>query len=423
MRTIGFLSAIAVVTCTAGACGLSVQGLDSDLSDGGGHDGSSSGATTSSSSGSSGGSSSGGSSGSGSSGSGSSGAGSSGGGSSGSASSSGSSGGADATTGSDASEASTQPESSVPDVTSEPPPQETGGGCTTAQGCYVIPGGWSLVGFAQSQGASCPSGFSSGSPVNVVAGPNTTNTCSCGTACNVDKQPDCQAGPVGVSYDVAPFSGGPGSCGTAGQPSQMNNTPPGGCGTDMYNGTTLLPYSAIDLEYTPANQLGGHCNAGAGVAGTVTFDFQDRACPPDNAQSAGCTGNQCTPNIPAPYAVCVVQSGSHACPGAPFTQQHVVGSGFGGVSCSACDCTVQGTCSGGTVKLYTSNNCSTGGGNSELDVTADGKCHSSNANGGTTYNSYKYVANAPGGVGCTPSGTSNPSGGALTNEETICCAP
>jgi hypothetical protein len=330
------------------------------------------------------------------------------------------SGGSDSTTGADApSETTTQPESSVQDVASEPPPQETGT-CTTGQGCYVIPGGWQLVAFTGTQSSGCPGGFSSGSPVNLVEGPNTSGTCSCGSACTIDKQPDCQAGAIGASYDVTPITGGPGSCGSAGQPAQMNNSPAGSCSSDMYNGSTLLPYSSLDLAYAPANQLGGHCNSGAGVVGTVTFDSQDRACPPDSAQSAGCNGNQCTPTIPSPYQVCVIQGGNHGCPGAPFTQQHLVGSGFGGVSCSSCaSCTVQGTCSGGTMKLFENGNCNGG----EIDIPADGKCHTSNAPNNTSYNSYKYVANAPTGVGCAPSGTSTASGGTLTNEQTICCAP
>ena len=62
-------------------------------------------------------------------------------------------------------------------------------------------------------------------------------------------------------------------------------------------------------------------------------------------------------------------------------------------------------------------------GGGELDVPADGKCHSSNAPNNATYDSYKYVANAPTGVGCAPSGTSTASGGTLTSEQTICCAP
>jgi hypothetical protein len=224
-------------------------------------------------------------------------------------------------------------------------------------------------------------------------------------------------GAVGDFYDVR--IGQTGTCGSAGQPAQNDNTPPGQCGTDIYNGGTGIgqfSYKNLDVKYVPPTTVSGTCSSKGTVSSNPTYTT-DRSCTPDNAQSGGCNGNQCTPGFNAPFQVCVSKTGSQTCPGAPFTNQHIVGTS-GTYTCTDCGCGVTGTCSGGVMKLFTDNQCKNG----ELDVQADGTCRNPGA-GSDSYQSYEYAANAPSNVACQSSGTSNAQNATFANEQTICCAP
>lgn len=309
-------------------------------------------------------------------------------------------------------------DSSAPDTyvaEAGPPP------CTTANGCYVIPaGGWQLVPFATytSTAPSCPTGFTNAPPNNLVEGPNLSSLCSCGT-CSVMGPATC-TGAVSDFYDIRFGGGAAGSCGTAGMPAQNSNSPAGQCGTDLYNGGTGigdLSYKNLDLKYVTPTTVTGQCTSKGTATTSPSYAETDRSCTADNAQSGGCNGNQCTPGFASPFQVCVAKTGVQTCPGAPFTAQHLVGTSVT-FTCTDCGCGVTGTCSGGTMKLFTDNACKNG----ELDVPADGTCHDPSA-GSDSYGSYQYVANAPSNVSCQSSGSSDPQNATLANEQTICCAP
>jgi hypothetical protein len=291
---------------------------------------------------------------------------------------------------------------------------ETGTTCSSATGCYVIPSGWTLVAFAPSQGTACPTGFAAAAPTNLVEGPNTTNVCSCG-ACSIGTQPTCPGGPIAVDYGYAIG----GNCGTT--TTALADSPVGGCDTDVPTLPLGMSYSGINLKLTPPAATGAQCTSAGTASGTLTYADEDRACTMDSAQAAGCSGDDCTPNLAAPYVACVVKSGDVACPGAPFTVQHVVGTSAT-LTCAGCGCDVSAVCTG-TVSFFTDNMCTMG----DFDVKADGTgCYAAAAPGGglggTRYGSYKYAANPPGNVSCAVTGTSA-ANLALTNEETICCVP
>jgi hypothetical protein len=149
----------------------------------------------------------------------------------------------------------------------------------------------------------------------------------------------------------------------------------------------------------------------------VTYAAHDRACTADSNASAGCTGNQCTPTLPPTYKPCVVSAGQVACPGAPFTVQHVVGTAAT-YTCSVCgNCAVTADCTG-TMKLFTNGGCT----QNELDVAADGQCHVANAPQ-DSYSNYEYQKAPPSNVGCNVTGSSSAQGVSLAGEETICCPP
>ena len=390
MRVLASLSTVAVTTVVLASCGLDMGGLGEGPSTEGG-------TTLDSSSTAEGGSSSSGSS--------------SGGGAD--AMADGSSSGTDSTApppDSSVKDTGSPADTFVPDtfvVETGPPP------CTVANNCYVIPASWQLVAVDTSPSpitTSCPTGFAGAAPTDLDEGPNTSAACACGQ-CATTTQPTCPSGPIQDFYDV-----GQSGCGNAGNPGSNKNM--SACNTDLYNGPIPFGYSNMDLKYVPPGATGGLCNSPGTPSGSVGYSDHDRACIPDSQASAGCVGNQCTLTLAPPYDVCVFQSGNQSCPGAPFTHQHLAGTGTT-FTCSACGCNVTATCSG-TMKLYTNGDCTTGGGGKEDDVVADGTCKSANTSQ-NSFASYAYVGNPPAGVTCAPSGTSNAQNVTLQNEETICC--
>jgi hypothetical protein len=206
---------------------------------------------------------------------------------------------------------------------------------------------------------------------------------------------------------------GAGQCGATGVPSSNLNSPPGSCGTDLYSGPGLT-YPQLDLRFTPPGPSGGACTASSSPTGNVSYAAQDMTCKPDNPQGAGCSGNQCTLTLPAPYLVCVTKNGNQPCPGAPFTHAHDVGNSVQ-LDCGGCGCNWVATCTG-TMKLFTDNQCKNG----ELDVPVDDQCHNPNASA-NFYKSYQYAANPPANVACASTGTPTAQNVSLQGEQTICC--
>jgi hypothetical protein len=222
----------------------------------------------------------------------------------------------------------------------------------------------------------------------------------------VTAQPSCASGPVAVHVGGM---GNGGNCGTSLTP--LSNNPPGACGTDVSPG--VANFQHLQVSYTPSGPTGGTCDSGGqGASSALTYAAQDRLCSPDSPAAAGCSGNACTPSVPAPYLFCVARSGTQSCP-APFTQQHIVGNNVT-FSCSSCKCTVTSTCSG-TVKLFTDLGCNRG----EIDVTADGACHDPMAMD-PAYLSYQYVPDTP-QASCQVTGTSTAQNVVLMNTQTVCC--
>jgi hypothetical protein len=284
--------------------------------------------------------------------------------------------------------------------------------CGTGQSpCVVVPAGWTLVAFASTQSSPCPAGFAT-QPTDLVEGPTAgTGACSCG-ACTVTSPPSCASGMVPVHYDET-LSTGAGTCDLVAEPGTgpLMNSPPGSCGTDLYQGS----YAGFDISYESPAATGGACRAPGVASGTgLTYASQVRSCTAD-AQPATCEGNACTPSIAAPFQACLMTAGSVACPPGNLTARHLVGTAAS-VSCADCSCSTAATCAG-TVTLYTDSTCMTGA----YQVPADGSCvpiHKQEA----SYDSYIYTGGSPESVTCEASGSADPTV-ALESEATICCAP
>jgi hypothetical protein len=268
-----------------------------------------------------------------------------------------------------------------------------------------VPSGWTLVAFAGDQTTSCPQGSTEAA---VFEGPAAeSGACSCN--CALTSQPTCPPG-VSVHYD----NDGSSSCGVVGTPATMADQ--AACNTDMYTGTVLgFGYKSLQLKFTPNAPTGGGCSSSvAQDASAVSYTAQDTVCVPTTEP---CTGDECTPSFGSQLQVCIAMDGQQACPGTPFTVAHTVGSGATFTCSNACTCSVDaGQCTG-TLKLYTQPMCT----GTELDVPADNACHTSGATS-DTYVSYAYTANRlmP---SCTNGGSTSPQNVALTNVQTVCCAP
>lgn len=284
----------------------------------------------------------------------------------------------------------------------------TGCGANT---CGAVPSGWTLVAFAGVRSSACPAGFTKQSTDIVQASPSSLASCSCG-ACTVTSQPTCDSGSVPVHYDNVPGAGA-GSCSLVASPGTgpLANSPPGSCGTDLYQGS----YAAYDISYASPAAAGASCTAQASPAGPLTTTAE-RVCAADNSQSSTCDAHGCPENVAAPFKVCIMAMGSMSCPAGPLSVRNEVGTS-GSSSCPACSCSVTASCSG-TLTLYTDKACTT----SPYSVPADGSCNAVYKQK-ASYGSYIYSGGSPTNVSCTASSSAGASSADLVNPATICCAP
>jgi hypothetical protein len=267
------------------------------------------------------------------------------------------------------------------------------------------------VAFAPSQSTACPAGFDTAS--NLVESPSAgANACGCG-ACSTTTPPTCNAGSIGVDYDVA-LSVNVGTCVDVGTPPTLDNPPGGACGTDL----DQTNYEAYDVLFTAPPASGGVCSAPGAATGTLTFGAHDRSCAPNDATAANCVGDVCSPTLGGGYEACIASAtpGVVACPPGALGVQHVVGTAAS-FTCSACACTVGATCSAGTVTLYNNATCTHAGTSFTTGECTNVALSTTNAN----FSSYKFRGGTASDVTCnaTPGTAQNVM---LTNETTICCA-
>jgi hypothetical protein len=300
-------------------------------------------------------------------------------------------------------------DSAIPDASPPDSAPDSSPTCTIASGCYVVPGGWTLVAVDSTQpAASCPSGWDSANPIDLVEGPNATNGCAC-AQCSTTTQPTCDSGAVKVFYDLG--IGGNMTCGLAGMPATMSNNPAGSCLKDLY--TMGLP---PDLEFVSPPPSGGACtSAGQQQKQNVTYSGQARECQPNSASSAGCTGNQCRPQLASPYAACIAHDGTQQCP-SPYTTRHLVGTDVN-YTCANCSCSVTSACGAGTVTLFSDDRCSMGA----TPFVADGMCHATMTN--ASFHSYKFAGGSVSNVACAAGAAPAGQNVQLVMPQTICCAP
>jgi hypothetical protein len=279
-----------------------------------------------------------------------------------------------------------------------------------AMSCFSVPGGWTLVAFANSSQTTCPTGFSVQNDVVFGAAQPAANACTC-DSCSVTAQPSCVQGQLNGTYD---FDGSQ-TC-RAGSLTLANSSP-GGCNTDNFHGTLRK----FDVQWVAPAPTGGTCSAAPTAhADRISFAGQGRACSPQSDAGAGCAdGGVCAPTIAAPFLLCLSQAGNAACPAGPFGVAYHVGTGAVPTCATACACTVNATCTNKTVTYYADSSCQS---TTTLPVAANGVCQvaSTSMGPGTSYGSYMYSATA--NATCGVSGNPGVSAVGLANQETICCA-
>jgi len=307
---------------------------------------------------------------------------------------------------------SAQDDAPVDAATQLDAPSVDAGTCTDGgTSCFVVPGGWTVVAFANSSQITCPAGFSTNA-ANLVFGAAqpAANACAC-DACSVTAPPTCVQGQLTGSGDFD------GSRTCSGFPITLGNSSPGGCNTD--NTHARIPN--LDLQLLGPGPTGGTCSATPTAhADRVSFPQQGRICSPDGDAGVGCSdGGPCAPSIAAPFLPCLSQAGNVACPPGPFGVSYHAGSGAT-LSCGGtCTCALNATCTSKTVTYYTDSMCQS---LTTLAITANGTCQSGGAGigGGTIYGSYKYTAAA--NATCSFAGSPSTSAVGLANEQTVCCA-
>jgi len=167
----------------------------------------------------------------------------------------------------------------------------------------------------------------------------------------------------------------------------------------------------------PAPTNAGSCSANTNNnLPTPSWMTVAKSCDGAVTTTDGCgAGEICAPQVFAPLQqACIAQAGDQACPGAFYSEKHVVFTGFSDTrSCSACGCGAANSSCGGVVN-FTSTSCMI-----LLDVVNAGSC--GDKNGGNTVTGAIYSP--------TPSGTCSPTGGTLagfasaTSPVTFCCQP
>ena len=271
-----------------------------------------------------------------------------------------------------------------------------GGGCGSSEICVASPpSGWSWTVYDPDARPACATGWKT--PTDVEEGID-AGAASCACGCTTT-QPTCTTGNITFHY-------GNGACNATTQ-DEVANT--GACAQLSNQFATGGPSKVAVTGPAPS---GGSCTATNNFnVPPVGYTHQGRTCAlGSNGASCG-AGNECVPN-PAPFGMCVSQTGVVACPSG-FPTQHLVGTSVTDTrGCSACGCTFDAGACTGTTTLYTNSGCS----QTATPLTTDGTCT------GTGNHTWKAYAYAPTTNGSCAGTTSSPDGGVVfADTTTICC--
>ena len=176
------------------------------------------------------------------------------------------------------------------------------------------------------------------------------------------------------------------------------------------------------VDVTPLGYTAGACTPNSSVsAAPVTYAGQGELCSTTSSPGGACPNGGSCVTPPQGSSLCIVHSGSVACPAGFTNPAHTVGTGIADSrGCTACTCGgISGTCANQSLTLFTDSTCTTGA----ESVEANGMCNDfpgPNGGGAPTYDAYEYTA-VVGEEGCTASSVSAQGSVTLTGVETVCC--
>ncbi len=243
------------------------------------------------------------------------------------------------------------------------------------------------------------------------AAPASCPSCSCGAPQGVA----CQIGTAGF-YSNSTCAGGGGQL----------SIPEGVC--QAFVTSTIDP---AGVTWNAAPPGGGAClpnTMGTISVPSVQWAERARSCGGLAEIGGGCGGGLCVPRPQSPFAepVCIYRAGDQSCPFAYPDKALYFQSVDDTRSCTSCGCaTPAGTSCGGTLQLYTDNNCSI----DEVTLSAVGQCAALPPDPTPppppylSLRSMKYTGGSKNGGSCA-SQASTPTG--TVNEifpVTFCCAP
>jgi len=266
-----------------------------------------------------------------------------------------------------------------------------------------MPNGWSFVAFEPSSRPACPGGLMT--KTLDVDPTDLTATAACACTCGVGSPPSC------VTGNITTKAGPDNTCALGPVTYPAND---GKCNTAM---VAVQPFA----QATPPGPTGGTCTAQTSQAVPTTGASQGEACQGEAAFGAGCSAGQVCALTPSPFAACVRHGGQIACAGGSgYTKPHAVGTLQDNRGCSPCTCAgaPTATCGPGTWTFYTSGNC-TGTG---VALTANGQCDPTNVTNNTPFASNELSATLTSASCGQPTAGPSPTGSVqLTGEDTICC--
>lgn len=268
--------------------------------------------------------------------------------------------------------------------------------------------------------SSCPSQFPTAIPYvgtnMLTADPAACTACTCQApadeVCNLPDvisviEKNCvNAAMSTMPTDLSVPAAWDGSC-------EATGSAPGGqfCGGSSCN---------LAVKSAAPTLTAGTCTPGGGVATKpdLVWGIKGVACG-DAPQGGGCeAGQACQPAPSAPFlpGLCIYKAGENDCPGAPFTEQHILYEGVDDTrDCAMCTCggSQGGSCSA-NITVYSDPACS-----SSLATFQAGACAALSMNPGVVGRKADNILITPGS--CPAAGGEATGGATPSKPTTFCC--
>jgi hypothetical protein len=260
--------------------------------------------------------------------------------------------------------------------------------------------GWDFEAFSAASQAGCPATLTQ---KKVDVDPTNLGPATCGCTCGVGTQPSCDTGNIAASG---------GTDNTCGAGSGMLPANGGQCNT------MTLPVGPYE-KATPPGPTGGTCTANVSVTKPTTGATQGETCAGETAFGGGCSGTDVCALVPTGYTACLHHGGANMMCPVGYATSHAVGTLQDTRGCGNCMCAPPTATCSGNWNFFTAAGCT---GAVTLSVTANGQCNATgNQNPAAMFQSNQLVA-TPNNTACAMPAAPMPTGTVtLTGADTLCC--